>query len=45
MEMIFNQVGFWDAEERESSLSLEEIEARRTVKEEYCKWASLEEAS
>lgn len=44
-DMTFIQVAFYDAKERESSLFLEEVEARRTAREEYCKWASLEEVS
>lgn len=44
-EIAFNRVGFWDAKEREFSLSLEDVEAKRIAKEESCKWASLEEVS
>ena len=44
-KIAFNRVGFWDAKEREFSLSLEEVEAKRMAKEESCKWASLEEVS
>ena len=40
-----NQLGFWDAKEREGALSLVEAVARKTVREDYQKWALMEEAS
>ena len=39
------QIGFWDAKERDLGLSLEDIEARRRVVEDFNKWASMEETS
>ena len=34
---------FWDAKEKTSKLSLEELEARKEAREEYKKWVLLEE--
>ena len=34
---------FWDAKEKTSRLSLEELEARKDTREEYKKWVLLEE--
>ena len=36
---------YWDAKEKTSTLSLEELEARKEVREEYKKWVTLEEIS
>ena len=37
------QMEYWDAKEKTSRLSLEELEARNEAKEEYKKWVLLEE--
>lgn len=42
-EMALHKVGFWDSKGREAALSQEETETGRIVREDYCKWASLEE--
>ena len=41
--LALEQVEFWDAKEKNSILSLEELEARTEVREEYKKWVLLEE--
>ena len=38
-------IGFWDAKERDSGLSLEDSEARRCAVEDFSKWANMEEIS
>ena len=42
-DLASNQVEFWDAKEKTSKLSLEELEARKEAREEYKKWVLLEE--
>ena len=42
-DLALNQVEFWDAKEKTSKLSLEELEARKEAREEYKKWVLLEE--
>ena len=42
-DLALNQVEFWDAKEKTSRLSLEELEARKDTREEYKKWVLLEE--
>ncbi|RVX09051.1 Transposon TX1 uncharacterized 149 kDa protein [Vitis vinifera] len=41
--MALEQMKYWDAKEKTSRLSLEELEARNEAKEEYKKWVLLEE--
>ncbi|RVW43416.1 Transposon TX1 uncharacterized 149 kDa protein [Vitis vinifera] len=41
--MALEQMEYWDAKEKTSRLSLEELEARNEAKEEYKKWVLLEE--
>lgn len=43
--MALTQIGPWESKEREVPLSLEEAKAKRIAREEYRKWASLEEVS
>ena len=43
--LALEQVEFWDAKEKNSILSLEELEARTEVREEYKKWVTLKEIS
>ena len=42
-DLALNKVEFWDAKEKTSKLSLEELEARKEAREEYKKWVLLEE--
>ncbi|RVW17454.1 Transposon TX1 uncharacterized 149 kDa protein [Vitis vinifera] len=42
-DLALEQVEFWDAKEKISRLSLEELEARKEAREEYNKWVLLEE--
>ncbi|KAL6342305.1 hypothetical protein AAG906_007519 [Vitis piasezkii] len=42
-DLALEQVEFWDAKEKISRLSLEELEARKEAREEYKKWVLLEE--
>ena len=42
-DLTLDQVEFWDAKEKTSRLSLEELEARKEAREEYKKWVLLEE--
>ena len=42
-DLALDQVEFWDAKEKTSRLSLEELEARKDTREEYKKWVLLEE--
>ena len=44
-DLALNQVDCWDAKEKTSTLSLEELEARKEVREEFKKWVTLEEIS
>ncbi|RVX07537.1 ATP-dependent Clp protease proteolytic subunit 3, chloroplastic [Vitis vinifera] len=44
-ELALKQVGFRDSKEMDSPLLMEEEAARRAAKEEYCKWALIEEIS
>ena len=44
-DLALDQVDYWDAEEKTSTLSLEELEARKEVREDYKKWFLLEEIS
>ena len=44
-EEAFKKLGFWDDKEREGMLSTTEAEARNSVREEYQKWALMEEVS
>ncbi|RVW47166.1 hypothetical protein CK203_070193 [Vitis vinifera] len=37
-DLALDQVEFWDAKEKTSRLSLEELEARKEAREEYQKW-------
>ena len=41
--LALDQLQFWDAKEKTIRLSLEEMDARRKVREEYKKWVLLEE--
>ena len=40
-DLALNQVDYWDAKEKTNTLSLEELEARKEVREEYKKWVTL----
>ena len=42
-DLALEQVEFWDAKEKISRLSLEELEVRKEAREEYKKWVLLEE--
>lgn len=42
-EVALSQIGYWDTKERDLGLSLEELEAKRRVVEDFSKWASMEE--
>ena len=42
-DLALEQVELWDVKEKISRLSLEELEARTEVREEYKKWVLLEE--
>ena len=42
-DLALNQVEFWDAKEKTSKLSLDELETRKEAREEYEKWVLLEE--
>ena len=44
-EEAFKKLGFWDDKEREGMLSTAEAEARNSAREEYQKWALMEEVS
>ena len=44
-DLALDQVVYWDAEEKTSTLSLEELEARKEATEDYKKWFLLEEIS
>ena len=44
-QSAWNLMDFWDKEESVRSLSLEEEEARKEVREIYTKWVLLEEVS
>lgn len=44
-ELALKQVGFRDSKEMDSPLLMEDEAARRAAKEEYCKWALIEEIS
>ena len=44
-DLALNQVDYWDAKEKTSILSLEELEARKEVRKDYKKWVLLEEIS
>ena len=41
--LALEQMEFWDAKEKISRLSLEELEARNEAREDYKKWVLLEE--
>ncbi|RVW64332.1 putative ribonuclease H protein [Vitis vinifera] len=43
--VALDQMQFWDAKEKTSRLTLEEMEARREAREEYKKWVLLEEVT
>ena len=38
-----NQISFWDSKERETTLFVEEVDAKRLAVAEFSKWALLEE--
>lgn len=44
-EKAFKKLGFWDDKEREGALSTTEAEARNSAREEFQKWALMEEVS
>ena len=41
--LALEQVEYWDAKEKISRLSLEELEGRKEAREDYKKWVLLEE--
>ena len=43
--MALGKVSFWDDQERQRRLNEQELEARKKAKEEFKKWASMEEIS
>ncbi|RVW89949.1 Transposon TX1 uncharacterized 149 kDa protein [Vitis vinifera] len=43
--MALGKVSFWDDQERQRTLNEQELEARKEAKEEFKKWASMEEIS
>ena len=45
MRMALDKVSFWDDQERQRALNEQELEARKEAKEEFKKWAIMEEIS
>ncbi|RVW24688.1 Transposon TX1 uncharacterized 149 kDa protein [Vitis vinifera] len=45
LRMALGKVSFWDDQERQRTLNEQELEARKEAKEEFKKWASMEEIS
>ncbi|RVW78643.1 hypothetical protein CK203_048469 [Vitis vinifera] len=41
--LALNQMDYWDAKKKTSTLSLEELEVRKEAREDYKKWVLLEE--
>ena len=41
--MALGKVSFWDDQERQRTLNKQELEARKEAKEEFKKWAIMEE--
>ena len=44
-DLALNKEDYWDAKKKTSTLSLEELETRKEVMEDYKKWVLLEEIS
>ena len=44
-DVAFNEIGFWDAKEREGFLTTEEADAKRQALGDYGKWALFKEIS
>ncbi|RVW54967.1 Transposon TX1 uncharacterized 149 kDa protein [Vitis vinifera] len=45
LRMALGRVSFWDDQERQRTLNEQELEARKEAKEEFKKWAIMEEIS
>ncbi|RVW59604.1 Transposon TX1 uncharacterized 149 kDa protein [Vitis vinifera] len=45
LRMALGKVSFWDDQERQRTLNEQELEARKEAKEEFKKWAIIEEIS
>ena len=43
--LALDKVSYWDSQEKSRSLLMEELEARKEAKEDFKKWALMEEIS